>query len=116
MTETEDAGCQVDTTGTMVAEHLQRRWNASEDVGVQTEDFEFRTTEGKVRKIEQEQIKEIMTYEDFARIRNLDWTERLYTVERQEGSPLQAAREHDLVVRDEGEKRGGANQTNYGQV
>ena len=106
MTETEDAGCQVDTTETMFAEHLQRMWDASEDVGVQTEEFEFWTPEGKVRKIEQEQIREIKTYEDFARIRNFDWTEKLYTVERQECSPLQAVREYELVVWDEGEKRG----------
>ena len=57
MIETKGAGCQVDTTGTMVAEYLQRMRNDSEDGGVQTEEFEFWISEDKDRKIEDAQIR-----------------------------------------------------------
>ena len=60
MTEMEYAGCQVDTTGFMVAKHLQRTRNDCKEIGVQTD--EFWTPEGKDRRIKEAQIREVRTY------------------------------------------------------
>ena len=71
MTGMKEVGCQVDMTIRI----------ENKEIGIQTE--EAMTMEGKVRGINEAQISETKTYEDFTRIRNLDWPEAVYAVKWQ---------------------------------
>ena len=86
MAQVEDAECQTDVS-----------WGAKRDMATQT--LENRT--GKVKKA---QIAEVDNYDDYARVRNLEWPEEVYVATiHEEGMILQADREYDVVVWDEGD-------------